>query len=390
MPLVVTGADGSYGFLKGISSFEPATDFYIIPGTPLVAGDVSNQSTAAMAAYVKTMEASIGHQPDTIDVSGAYAVGVLIGLLKELDSNSTLAAKEAWLHKATISGLTNVSFGNPSLNVLNQRSPGIRPGQRDHLHRRESKPVLVGRGNPVTTGPRQESRNMAIPEKIKMLSSDISHMPLHLVWMHSGVAEKHGFELTVDAANAPIEGREPIAMRARARLLLEGEYQFLSGLHHEPFSYRAQGDRRFVYLAQAQNEWTTSFIVQPDIETSTDLQGRRVIVSVPVPCVYGNIRRVLKASGADVEKIRFDFWRGYNVRTARDATDELIDGAKAARRPPGGRRRRRAVRQLRGAQRHEGAQPPVDAGHPQRDDLQQHGMGPRERGRDRCVPALDG
>ena len=140
---------------------------------------------------------------------------------------------------------------------------------------------------------------MAIPEKIKMLSSDISHMPLHLVWMHSGVAEKHGFELTVDAANAPIEGREPIAMRARARLLLEGEYQFLSGLHHEPFSYRAQGDRRFVYLAQAQNEWDDKLIVQPDIETSTDLQGRRVIVSVPVPCVYGNIRRVLKASGAD-------------------------------------------------------------------------------------------
>jgi ABC-type nitrate/sulfonate/bicarbonate transport system substrate-binding protein len=176
---------------------------------------------------------------------------------------------------------------------------------------------------------------MAIPEKIKMLSSDISHMPLHLVWKHSGVAEKHGFELTVDAANAPIEGREPIAMRARARLLLEGEYQFLSGLHHEPFSYRAQGDRRFVYLAQAQNEWDDKLIVQPDIETSTDLQGRRVIVSVPVPCVYGNIRRVLKASGADVEKIRFDFWRGYNVRTARDATDELIAGAKAGAR--GGR-----------------------------------------------------
>lgn len=125
MPLVVTGADGSYGFLKGISSFEPATDFYIIPGTPLVAGDVSNQSTAAMAAYVKTMEASIGHQPDTIDVSGAYAVDVLIGLLKGAGLNSTLAAKEAWLHKNTISSLTNVSFGNPSLNVLTNVPPGF-------------------------------------------------------------------------------------------------------------------------------------------------------------------------------------------------------------------------------------------------------------------------
>lgn len=125
MPLVVAGADGSYGFLKGISSFEPATDMYIIPGTPLVAGDVTNQSQAAMATYVKTMQASIGHAPDTIDVSGAYAIDVLIGLLKGAGLSSPLAAKEAWLHKATISSLTNVSFGNPSLNVLTNVPPGF-------------------------------------------------------------------------------------------------------------------------------------------------------------------------------------------------------------------------------------------------------------------------
>ena len=34
--------------------------------------------------------------------------------------------------------------------------------------------------------------------KIKMLCSDISHMPLHFTFMKSGVAEKHGFELEVD------------------------------------------------------------------------------------------------------------------------------------------------------------------------------------------------
>jgi hypothetical protein len=71
------------------------------------------------------MEASIGHQPDTIDVSGAYAIDVLIGLLKGAGLNSTLAAKEAWLHKATISSLTNVSFGNPSLNVMTNVPPGF-------------------------------------------------------------------------------------------------------------------------------------------------------------------------------------------------------------------------------------------------------------------------
>lgn len=125
MPLVVAGADGSYGFLKGISSFEPATNFYIIPGTPLVPGDITNQSQTAMGSYVKAIQASIGHGPDTIDVSGAYAIDVLIGLLKGTGLNSTLAAKEAWLHKATISSLTNVSFGNPSLNVLTNVPPGF-------------------------------------------------------------------------------------------------------------------------------------------------------------------------------------------------------------------------------------------------------------------------
>lgn len=168
---------------------------------------------------------------------------------------------------------------------------------------------------------------MTIPKTIKMLCSDISHMPLHLVWMHSGVAEKHGFELTVHSARAPIPGREPIEMRERARLCLEGEYQFLSGLHHEPFSYRAQGDRRFVYLAQAQNEWDDKVIAASGVETAADLEGRRVMVPVPVPCVYGNIRRALALSGAEPERIRWDFWRNYNVRTAREVTDELIDGA---------------------------------------------------------------
>ena len=125
MPLVVTGADASYGFLKGISSFEPSSNLYTIPGTPLVPGDITNQSQSAMAAYVKTIKASVGHAPDTIDVSGAYAIDVVIALLKGAGLSSTLAAKEAWLHKATIPSLTNVSFSNPALNVLTNVPPGF-------------------------------------------------------------------------------------------------------------------------------------------------------------------------------------------------------------------------------------------------------------------------
>jgi len=125
VPLVLTGADASYGFLKGISSFEPASDLYTIPGTPLVPGDIPGQSTAAMSAYIKAIQSSLGHTPDTLDVSGAYAVDVTIALLKGAGLSSTVAAKEAWLHKSTIDSLTNVSFSNPALNVLSNVPPGF-------------------------------------------------------------------------------------------------------------------------------------------------------------------------------------------------------------------------------------------------------------------------
>jgi len=125
VPLVLTGADASYGFLKGISTFEPATNLYTIPGTPLVPGDIGSQSTAAISGYIKAMQASVGHAPDTLDVSGDYAIDVAIALLKGAGMSSTLAAKEAWLHKNTIASLTNVSFSNPALNVLTNVPPGF-------------------------------------------------------------------------------------------------------------------------------------------------------------------------------------------------------------------------------------------------------------------------
>jgi ABC-type branched-subunit amino acid transport system substrate-binding protein len=126
VPLVLTGADASYGFLKGISTFEPTTNLYTIPGTPLVPGDITpGQSTAAMSAYMKAIQASAGHTPDTLDVSGEYAIDVTIALLKGVGLSSTLAAKEAWLHANTIDSLTNVSFSNPALNVLSNVPPGF-------------------------------------------------------------------------------------------------------------------------------------------------------------------------------------------------------------------------------------------------------------------------
>src|SRR6266545_8249764 len=96
----------------------------------------------------------------------------------------------------------------------------------------------------IEASPWPERTEMSHQEKIKVLSSSISHMPLHSVFRDSGVAEKHGFELEVDVAKVPQRGKPTRTIGERAALLLSGEYQFLSGLHHEPYVYRARGDHR--------------------------------------------------------------------------------------------------------------------------------------------------
>ena len=65
-----------------------------------------------------------------------------------------------------------------------------------------------------------------------------------------------------------------LALDVRAPKLLEGAYDFLSGLHHEPYYYRAKGDKRFVYLAQAQNDWDDRFVVGDAVKSVKDLVAR--------------------------------------------------------------------------------------------------------------------
>lgn len=147
---------------------------------------------------------------------------------------------------------------------------------------------------------------MSRAEKIKILSSSISHMPLHFVFRDSGVAEKHGFELEVDIAKIPQMGKKTRGIRERAALLLSGEYQFLSGLHHEPYLYRARGDKRLVFLAQTQNDWDDRLIVRPDIHEARQLEGKKILTG-PASCVYGNLRHALERAGVDVSKVEFVF-----------------------------------------------------------------------------------
>jgi hypothetical protein len=161
-------------------------------------------------------------------------------------------------------------------------------------------------------------------EKIKVLSSSISHMPLHFVFRDSGVAAKHGFELEVDIAKVPQLGKKTRGIRERAALLLAGEYQFLSGLHHEPYLYRARGDKRLVFLAQTQNDWDDRLIVRPEIHEPKQLEGKRVLTG-PASCVYGNLRHALTRAGVDVAKVDFVF----SSREGEGADSRLAVGSSS-------------------------------------------------------------
>lgn len=143
-------------------------------------------------------------------------------------------------------------------------------------------------------------------DKIKILSSSISHMPLHFVFRDSGVTEKYGFKLDIDVAKVPQMGKKTRTIPERASLLLSGEYQFLSGLHHEPYLYRARGDKRLVFLAQTQNHWDDRLIVRSEIKEPKQLEGKKILTG-PAPCVSGNLRHALERAGVDLSKVEFVF-----------------------------------------------------------------------------------
>ncbi len=140
--------------------------------------------------------------------------------------------------------------------------------------------------------------------KIRLLCSDISHMPLHFTFRDSGVTQKHGFELEVDIAEVKQGDRPVRKMRERASCLLAGDYEFLSGLHHETYVYRAKGDKRFVYLAQTQDHWDDRLIARSEIKEPKQLEGKKIF-TLQVPCVSGNLDYALRQIGVDTSKVEF-------------------------------------------------------------------------------------
>ena len=166
-----------------------------------------------------------------------------------------------------------------------------------------------------------------MPEKIRLLCSAISHMPLLFTFRHSGVTEKYGFELEIDIAGFNLYGRPARRMSERAKLLLAGEYEFLSGLHHQPYVYRANGDKRFVYLAQTQNNWDDRLIVRPEITEPKQLEGRKILNNGdPAPCVTGNLIESLRAAGVDTAKI--EFVTSDEIEVKRYRSVEMVAGGE--------------------------------------------------------------
>lgn len=136
-------------------------------------------------------------------------------------------------------------------------------------------------------------------DQIALLASDASHMPLLTVFRESGVSRKYGFDIDlhlVGDALAP-------TMKHRSRLMLAGEIEFLSGLHHETYRQRASGEKRLIYLAQAQNNWDDRLLVSSNISQVTDLAGKRITCHATAPCVRGNLFAVLASCGIPADDI---------------------------------------------------------------------------------------
>jgi hypothetical protein len=162
-------------------------------------------------------------------------------------------------------------------------------------------------------------------EKIRLLCSAISHMPLHFTFRDSGITQKHGFDLEVDITKVPMGGRPVRSMRDRGPCVLNGDYEFLSGLHHETYVYRSKGEKRFLYLAQTQNDWDDRVIARPEIKEAKQLEGKKILTS-QAPCVSGNLDHALRRAGVDTSKVEFIFVRDGEGKNCHEAVGMVAKG----------------------------------------------------------------
>lgn len=148
---------------------------------------------------------------------------------------------------------------------------------------------------------------------LDLLASDASHLPFLYVFKESKVMEKYGYEIDLHI----VGGAKAPTMAHRAKLALAGEIDFLSGLHHETYRERAKGEKRFTYLAQAQNNWDDRLVASSEIRSVKDLKGKQIVCHSPAPCVSGNLRAVLQECGLKAGEI--------NVKVIDDTSGKFLD-----------------------------------------------------------------
>jgi ABC-type nitrate/sulfonate/bicarbonate transport system substrate-binding protein len=165
---------------------------------------------------------------------------------------------------------------------------------------------------------------------VKLLCSVSAHLPLHIVWRESGLAQKHGFELRVECVGTSVKGEVPVTMKDRAPTLLDGTYDFLSGLHHETYVYRARGDKRLVYIAQTQNDWDDRVVASADVTSPLDLQGKRCWVASSAPCVLGNFKHSLQIAGVDLSTVEFLGMNESSETPGREIVEAVVSGKASA------------------------------------------------------------
>ncbi|HEX9444104.1 MAG TPA: ABC transporter substrate-binding protein [Candidatus Binatia bacterium] len=157
---------------------------------------------------------------------------------------------------------------------------------------------------------------------IALLASDSSHLPLLAVFQECGATQKYGFDLELDLVGS---ARAP-KLADRSRLLLAGEVDFVSGLHHEPYLWRARGDKRLVYLAQTQNNWDDRLLVSGNIGALESLKGKKIICHCSAPCVRGNLAALLADHGFKKDEIRIEAIEDMSG-SYRSYVDQVIAGA---------------------------------------------------------------
>jgi ABC-type nitrate/sulfonate/bicarbonate transport system substrate-binding protein len=162
-------------------------------------------------------------------------------------------------------------------------------------------------------------------QQLALLASDSSHLPLLTIFKESGVTKKYGFDIDLEI----VGGRKAPTMAHRTKLVLAGEIDFVSGLHHETYRERSKGNRQLVYLAQTQNRWDDRLVGRAALKSVNELRGKKIVCHSKAPCVTGNLKAILRQIGFKEDEIRVHAVESMTGNLT-SYVDEVVAGKAAA------------------------------------------------------------